>query len=192
MLFLTLNKIILQLHMPSFLLYLLLEFVWIVILTQKYRLKLFSFFNTLNWFPRKYQSKCIILRIRSWSPVMNLNLFITDRFCTIESKFGNIRNIINFSNFILISNYNLSIKIENSDQRYLILECSDNKEGQFGCLAKIIISLITQCFISNCFGTFRMRLNKLILIGEYTYNWYKDWNGGYIKSPECGFWRVNW
>jgi hypothetical protein len=61
-----------------------------------------------------------------------LKSLITDRFSTIESKFFNIWSINNVSNFIILRNNHLSIKIENSEWRYLWLKWCDDINDNFG------------------------------------------------------------
>ncbi|GMO20361.1 MAG: hypothetical protein Ta2E_11570 [Mycoplasmoidaceae bacterium] len=51
-----------------------------------------------------------------------LKTLITDKHCTIESKYRNTRTIENVSNFIFVSNNFLPIKIENWDRRYIVLK----------------------------------------------------------------------
>jgi hypothetical protein len=60
-----------------------------------------------------------------------------DRFCTIESKFVNIRRINNVSRFIFVSNHRRPIKIENGDERYLMLKFSDDATGNFSYFTKL-------------------------------------------------------
>jgi hypothetical protein len=90
--------------------------------------------------------------------IVCLKSLITDRFCTIGSKFINIRSFNNASNFIFVSNNHLPIKIENSDRRYLILKCSDNANTNFSYFDDLSHRFDHPEFYDNFFGILRMKL----------------------------------
>jgi hypothetical protein len=70
-----------------------------------------------------------ILIMQNISRPYCLKSLITDRFCTIECKFVNIRSISKVSNFIFVSNNHLSIKIETDERMYLRFNYSDDNKG---------------------------------------------------------------
>jgi hypothetical protein len=53
----------------------------------------------------------------------------------IESKFVEIRNTNNASNFIFGSNFHLSINIETGSRRYLVFKCNDIAKANLAYLA---------------------------------------------------------
>jgi hypothetical protein len=87
-----------------------------------------------------------------------LQSLITDRFCTIESKFVNIRSLNNVSNFIFASNNHLPIKIENGDRKYLILKYSNNINANFSYFDDLSSRFHHPEFYDNFFGILRKKL----------------------------------
>ncbi|GMO19849.1 MAG: hypothetical protein Ta2E_10920 [Mycoplasmoidaceae bacterium] len=77
-----------------------------------------------------------------------LKSLITDRFCTIKSKYVNTLTIENASNFIFVSNHFLTIKIENGDRRYIVFKCSDCYKNKFENFEKLNEGFSEEFYVS--------------------------------------------
>lgn len=100
--------------------------------------------NIIDRFNSSIENKILFVcnDLQSIDSVKHLNTdclksLITDRFCTIESKPSNIRNVNKVSNFIFVSNNHLPIKIKHGDRRYLVFKFSDDAKGNFSYLSKL-------------------------------------------------------
>ena len=83
-----------------------------------------------------------------------MKTFISDKEITINSKYVNPYKIINVSNFIMVSNSNNPIIIEEKDRRYVVFEVSGKYISNVEYFEKILDSLTNE-FYKNLFNYFR-------------------------------------
>jgi hypothetical protein len=83
-----------------------------------------------------------------------LKSLITDKKINVESKYLNIREIKNVSNFIFVSNNSMPIKIDHRDRRYVVCKCSDIYKNNFEYFSNLY-KTFTHDFYINLFRYFK-------------------------------------
>ena len=86
-----------------------------------------------------------------------LKSIITDKTININQKNEPVRIAENVANFIMVSNNNVPIKIEQGDRRYVVTKASDIHKGDFDYFEKLDKSFTPE-FYENLF-TFFMTMN---------------------------------
>lgn len=82
---------------------------------------------------------------------------ITEKSINVNAKNENIRVVDNVANVIILSNHVMPIKIETSDRRYVIINVSDCKVGDFEYFSNLIMSFKRESFYDNLLTFFMQR-----------------------------------